>query len=256
MNLQLPSIYASPPAQLRDYADLAASFYHATDLPDGVTTPGVWDLRGRVDDYLGNVDFSGKRVLEIGPASGFLTMEMERRGADVVALDIPEAGNWDFVPFPDDAMTGIREHRFSDMRYIRNTWWFTHRAFGLKARAAYADAYNLPAELGTFDVALLAAVLLHTSNPQRIVAECASRANTIIVTDLAYDDLERIGDGIISLLPTADNKRWDTWWRLSSSFFIQYLGVLGFPHQTVTFHQQHHVKSCADHKYFTVVGSR
>ena len=51
---------------------------------------GLWDLRQTVDDYLGRIDFAGKRVLEIGPASGFLTIEMERRGADVVAVELPE----------------------------------------------------------------------------------------------------------------------------------------------------------------------
>ena len=249
-------MYAKPPATLPDIETLKLSYYHVTDLPEGITTPGAWDLRGRVDDYLARFDFSGKRVLEIGPASGFVTMEMERRGADVVALDIPETGNWDFVPFPDEVMAGEREHRFDDMRYIRNTWWYTHRAFGLKAKAVYADAYNLPPELGAFDVALLAAVLLHTSSPQRIVEQCARRASTIIVTDLAYDDLELAGGGAIRLLPTAENKRWDTWWRLSSSFFVQLLGVLGFRHQAVTYHKQRNVRADADDTYFTVVGSR
>jgi predicted nicotinamide N-methyase len=38
-----------------------------------------------VDPYLGNFDFVGKRVLDVGAASGFLTFEMEKRGAEVVA---------------------------------------------------------------------------------------------------------------------------------------------------------------------------
>ena len=61
------------------------------DHPGGVgKIIGLWDLRQTVDDYLGRIDFAGKRVLEIGPASGFLTIEMERRGADVVAVELPE----------------------------------------------------------------------------------------------------------------------------------------------------------------------
>ena len=34
-----------------------------------------WDLRNRVDDYLGRFDFRGKRAVDIGAASGFLTFE-------------------------------------------------------------------------------------------------------------------------------------------------------------------------------------
>jgi hypothetical protein len=99
-------------------------------------------------------------------------------------------------------------------------------------------------------------VLLHTSNPQRIVEQCTKCASTIIVTDVAHDHLESIGGGVIRLFPTAENKRWDTWWELSSSFFVQLLGVLGFRRQAVTFHQQRHAKSGADETYFTVVASR
>ena len=72
-------IFATP-RKVEDLAD--CYFYHTMELPGrGVIEGQDWDLRGRVDEYLGNVDFAGQRVLEIGPASGFLTFEMEKRGA-------------------------------------------------------------------------------------------------------------------------------------------------------------------------------
>ena len=52
------------------------------EIPGHGLVTGQWDLRGGVDDYLGKVAFAGQRVLEIGPASGFLTFEMEKRGAE------------------------------------------------------------------------------------------------------------------------------------------------------------------------------
>jgi len=60
---------------------------------------GPWDIRGGVDDYLGNVDLKGKRVLEVGTASGFLCYTMEGRGADVVAYDLSDKQSWDVVPY-------------------------------------------------------------------------------------------------------------------------------------------------------------
>ena len=58
--------------KVEDVAD--CYFYHTMELPSrGVIEGRDWDLLGRVDEYLGNVDFAGQRVLEIGPASGFLT---------------------------------------------------------------------------------------------------------------------------------------------------------------------------------------
>ena len=51
--------------------------YHWFDLSDGRTVPGIYDLRKNWRAYLGNVDLKGRRVLEVGPASGFLTFKME-----------------------------------------------------------------------------------------------------------------------------------------------------------------------------------
>ena len=68
------SLFAQPWA----VADPAACyFYHVIDVPGHCLMVGDWDLRGEVAKYLGNVSFAGQRVLEIGPASGFLTFEME-----------------------------------------------------------------------------------------------------------------------------------------------------------------------------------
>ena len=50
-------------------------------------SPGAWDLRGHEAAYLGGVDVAGKRVLELGPATGYLTFYMERMGAEVVSFE-------------------------------------------------------------------------------------------------------------------------------------------------------------------------
>ena len=97
MNVSGSRLHVSPPQGLC-LAD--CDFYHSMSIPGVGEIVGLWDLRETVDDYLGRIDFAGKRVLEIGPASGFLTIEMERRGADVVAVELPDGVGWDFVPFP------------------------------------------------------------------------------------------------------------------------------------------------------------
>ena len=63
-------------------------FYHSMDLPGMGTQIGAWDLRNCTDSYLGYQDVRDRRVVDVGAASGFLSFEMEKRGASVVAFDV------------------------------------------------------------------------------------------------------------------------------------------------------------------------
>jgi 2-polyprenyl-3-methyl-5-hydroxy-6-metoxy-1,4-benzoquinol methylase len=76
-------------------------FYHTMDLPDVGTVTGSWDLRGRFDEYVGHVPLAGKTFLDVGTASGFLSFEAEKRGADVVSFDAASADVID--SFPDSS---------------------------------------------------------------------------------------------------------------------------------------------------------
>jgi hypothetical protein len=90
----------SPPSPSLD----ECAFYHATDLPGSVEPDWEWDLRAGIDAYLGGVSFAGERVLEAGPASGFVTAYMDRQGADVLSVELSEHDNrywhtwWSFSP--------------------------------------------------------------------------------------------------------------------------------------------------------------
>lgn len=242
-------MYAQPPAGLVLHD---CEFYHVMDLPGHGRVGGQWDLRGQVDAYLGGVDFAGRSVLEIGPASGFLTAEMERRGADVLAFEMPPDAGWDYVPYPPDVLDPIMRDRVDTMRRLRNAFWFTHAALGLKARLAYGSAYDIPAALGHFDVAVLASVLLHCHSPLRIVEQCARRAETLVITELHDPGLD--GLRACQLLPTRDEVNWHTWWRFSPDLFTAFLGVMGFDRVRVGFHTQQ--AASGPHRLYTIVASR
>jgi len=245
-----PEIHYATPWDIRTAAE--CDFYHTIDIPGAGIVEGAWDLRGGVDAYLGGVQLAGKRVLEVGPASGFLTTEMEKRGADVVALELQDDPGWDFVPFPASIMAPVYKPRQEHMRRIKNSWWFVHSAFKSRAKIVYANPYNMP-DLGAFDVALLGSVLLHTKAPLQIVEQCAKRAHTIIITDLLVPDLEGHGP-ICRLAPTAENRDWGTWWLFSSDYFVQFLRVLGYSDPATTSHTQ---KSAGlDYQLFTVTATR
>src|SRR5690242_1099326 len=90
-------VYAEPRVitELRD-----CDFYHTVDVPGHGCVRGPWDLRQGIDRYLNYAHFSGKRVLDVGSASGFLSFHMEKQGAEVVSYDLSAVdGRWDVVPF-------------------------------------------------------------------------------------------------------------------------------------------------------------
>ncbi|MFT7648987.1 MAG: hypothetical protein ACI8Y4_003742 [Candidatus Poriferisodalaceae bacterium] len=84
-------------------------WYHELPMTDGTTMPGAWDLNGGESDYLGDVDLAGKRVFELGPASGHLTWWMEQQGADVVAFDAGMHASLDLIPYGPPVTPEVRQ---------------------------------------------------------------------------------------------------------------------------------------------------
>lgn len=238
------------------------NFYHTTDIPGMGTVEGQWDLRNGLDDYLGHYDFSGQRLLEIGPATGFLTFQIEKTASEVVAVELPmDRSFWNSVPYEsmglgrrkNEGWTESERQFHEHIERIRNGFWLCHRQFDSNAQVYHGSSENLPEKLGEFDVALLASVLLHARSPVAILESCARLVKgSIIITEIHDPSL---GEGpVCSLVPTADNLAWDTWWRFTPRFFTQFLEVLGFTEHKVSFHQQ-----VADNRplnMFTIVSSR
>ncbi len=107
----------------------------------GLLIEGVNSLdaqKARIAQFPIPADLTGKRALDIGAWDGWFTFEMERRGAEVVAID-----RWD-------------NPRFREM----------HAALGSRAEYRQMNVYDLdPAKLGRFDVVLFLGVLYHSKHP-------------------------------------------------------------------------------------------
>jgi SAM-dependent methyltransferase len=231
-------------------------FYHVMDVPGERLVGGDFDLRGGEDDYLGHIPLDGRRVLEIGPASGFLTFHMESRGASVVAVELGPDAEWDIVPYAELDLEAIREERRQIMERLRNGFWWAYERTGSRAKVHYGDVYALPDELGDFDVAVMAAVLRHTKDPLRIVEGCARHATSVVITEMYFPELD--GAPVTRLHPSRESTTWDTWWDFSPEVLVGFLRVLGFDHTVVTFHEQRFLASEPEHSipFFTLVGSR
>lgn len=232
-------------------------FYHTVDVPGRGTFKGFWDIRGREAEYLGNVSFAHRRVLEVGPASGHLSFFMEKQGAEVVSIEASDEKVWDLFwdlhePLPPHLQTLLTDSRKA-LNEIKNSYWFCHEAFVSKARVHYGSAYELPNELGQFDVSVMACMLLHNKNPLRIIENCArlTRDEIIIVEPVRQRQLSQSS---AEFMPTGDQPWWDTWWGFTPRFFVNVLRSMGFTHSTVT----HHTQICFDkpQELFTVVAKR
>ncbi len=213
-------------------------FYHTIELPEvglvGGYEGGNWDLRPSIENMLGGIDFRGKRVLEIGPASGFLTFEMERRGASVVCVDIPEHHKYDVVPYPEikDRWASAISDNWTAMT---NAWWFAREKFKSNAMMLYAGAYELDNyDIGQFDISILSNMLLHNRDPLKIMQNCCQvTTGSIVVIDIVEHALKSSGLPLLKFVPdpvpaAPGQENYNQWWRLSSHFVVAVLAVMGF----------------------------
>jgi SAM-dependent methyltransferase len=119
------------------------SCYHKYEVEPGLFTPGEFlELEPKLClDELGvPLGLSGLRALDIGAWDGPFTFELERRGAQVTALDIQD---------PDiTVFNAVKEIKSSSAHYVRGSIY---------------DA--LPETFGVYDVVLFAGVYYHLKNP-------------------------------------------------------------------------------------------
>lgn len=227
-----PNPYAEPQS-VTTLAD--CYFYHTMDVPGHGVIAGEWDLRPGVSDYLGHAAFSGKRVLEIGTANGYVCFHIESIGGEVVAVDLSDKENWDIVPYAAVDGAAIVDQRRGHMRRINNAFWLCHSLLKSRARVVYTTAYQIPDAIGPVDLSVFGCVLLHLRDPW-LALERAARLTreTMIVTDLAPSDKREL-----AFLPDPKAlEPLETWWRLSPAIIVRYLAVLGFEGAVVTHHRQ------------------
>lgn len=237
-------------------------FYHTTDLPGHGTVTGAWDLRPNIDRYLGGVDFRGRRVLDVGAASGFLSFHMEKKGAEVVSYDLPEHLPWDFVPFAGTDQQQFWELHRPWQRKLNNSWWYSHRLLGSRAKLVHGSVYAIPQEIGPVDIAVLGSILLHLRDPFLALQNAVQLAqHQAIVTDVVPRRyLWQIPFGRwcpprMEFLPRLQGHRhFNGWWVLNVSAVRRMLEVLGFEKTRVSYHRQMH--EGRTRWLFTIVGER
>lgn len=234
-------------------------FYHTMELGGFGVVHGQWDLRGRFDDYVGGVDVSGKSVLDVGTATGFLSFEAEGRGAArVVSFDMSDVRQQTLLPFKDKLYYQDHERWAelygAEMEKWKNAYWLCHRLKGSRAEVFYGNVYEIPPALGPFDVVIVGAVLEHLNDQITALGSIArvTKEVMVVVTPLLQTE-ERIA----RFEPLASNPSYDfTWWTYSTGVYREVFAMLGFRIERITRSEYFYDFGERFEERFTIVAAR
>ncbi len=194
------------------------SWYHTQELGPGVVTPGMFDLRPYVERYGIPADLAGLRALDVGTFEGFWAFELERRGAEVVALDVDSIQDLDWPPRLRPAADGRRGEGFEVAREALDS---DVRRVGLSVYDATAEALG-----GGFDLVFCGSVLIHLRDPmlalERLAALCRGRLI------LAEEYSRRLAWLPFGAAEFRGETPWSTWWRPSPRAWLAMVRCAGF----------------------------
>jgi tRNA (mo5U34)-methyltransferase len=200
------------------------SWYHTIEFDDGTATDGRFDHRALLPRYGLPPDLSGKRALDVGSGDGFWAFELERRGAEVMSVDIESFSDADLPP----ALHDIFDRHPVSLSFRRGLE-IAHRKLGSSVRLTNRPVYDVdPSDMGTFDFVHAGDLLLHLRDPilalQRIRAVCTGTFLLADCFDPELDELNR-GSGL-----TRYRGGWGDviWWTPALSTLAQMVYDAGF----------------------------
>lgn len=168
-----------PPMPLIDRAR-ALSWYHTLELSPGNVTDGIFDLRPVVDRYGLPPRLDGMRALDVGTFDGFWAFEMERRGAEVVALDVDDERDFDWPP-TRARVTGMDVPRGEGFKIAKE-------ALGSSVERIGCSIYDAkPEDLGTFDLVFCASVIIHLRDQFLAFERIGALCRNLFISAEAYN---------------------------------------------------------------------
>ncbi len=145
-------------------------FYHSFDLSNGVKIGGDWSIQTDIAGYQ-FPDMRGKRVLDLGPASGWFSFYLESLGADVTVLESRGYGDFDvygvdrYTP-PDRAPDRVVAGKSIWDGPHSPSFWAMHQILGSQVKFVNGKFYDAPELFAEpFDVVLACNILQHVRDP-------------------------------------------------------------------------------------------
>jgi tRNA (mo5U34)-methyltransferase len=161
-------------------------WYHTIELGPDLVTDGWFDLRPFVGRYGLPERMDGMRALDVGTWDGFWAFEMERRGAEVVALDLDDQSELDWPPRRRPASFPPPEERGSGFRIAREV-------LGSSVERVSTSIYAAtPERLGTFDLVLCGTVLVHLRDQLLALERIADLCGGTLISAEEHDRLSAL----------------------------------------------------------------
>ena len=208
----------------------ACFFYHVMQLPQSGLVGGEWDIAPFFDEYVGRVPLAGKRVLDVGTASGFVGFEAERRGAEVIAFDLATAAQIAMVPFAGhewhENRAGWNVASAGFVHSLKSAWWYAWHEYRSRARVVYGELAALAADLPRQDVVIAGAFIEHMSDPVTALGHlCRLAGETVVV------GFTPVAEGPGRFMHPITEWRPETayaWWVLSEELYRAVFDACGF----------------------------
>ncbi len=195
-------------------------WFHSIDLGHGIVTPGR-DESARKLGWIGIPDdLRGRTVLDVGTWDGFWAFEMERRGAEVVAIDLDDERDLDWPPSrrPEQFPEPSRGAGFALAAELLES------SVDRRVCSIY-DA--VPEELGTFDVVICGSVLSHLRDQLLALERIAGLCDGLFVSAEAYDRLAGLSPIPVSRY-LADREAAMVFWLPSARTWRRMMYTAGF----------------------------
>lgn len=205
-----------------------SSWYHTLELAPGVLTPGMVDLRAVASKIL-PADLTGRRALDIGAFDGFWAFELERRGADVVAIDVEDVGA---VQLPTNNRQ-VLEQGAKDLEIdLARGFRLAAEVLDSRVQRIVCDVTELTPERigGPVDVAFMGALLPHVRDP----VGALERIRATLVPGGRLFQLESISLRLSVLHPRRPTAYFQTlqtnfnWWQANRAALRAWLRTAGF----------------------------
>ena len=226
-------------------------WYHTIDLGEGLVTPGLYDYRYTLDCFQLPSDMRGMNVLDVGSATGFFAFEFERRGAQVVSVELPSLAEIDRFPgqtteqvvdkirqmMPPGSPNGKSGTYTTEELYfylLEGAFRFCQKRLASNVKRHYSTVYNLSAAsleksvgVSAFDLIFLGDILVHTLNPLMALAAVAPLCKGTLILSQVMAEEPKDQPAMI-YMGGEDPARDDVcWWSPNRLCFIQLLKKLG-----------------------------